>query len=156
MLSYIHIKTCQNIFVFLQQNPQFSYPGLFWEMQVLLLLVYLGIAIWRNWRAYNEHFKWKHHLSWTVISYQVLTHNRMRAKWSWIAHLSFFKLLIYRYLLEIGHAPGDPPGGAIFDHKVTVWTNLNMVHWVMLHTTYLDPVVSDRRVFFMISLCWSM
>ena len=119
-------------------------------MHVLLLLVYLGIAIWRKWRAYNKHFKWKHHLSWTVISYEVLTRNSKRTKWSWIAHLRFLKLLLYRYLLETGHAPGDPPGGTIFDHRVIVWTNLNIVHWVMLHTIYLDPVVSDSWV----SLCF--
>ena len=33
---------------FLQQNPPFSYPGILWEMHVLLLLVYLGIAILRK------------------------------------------------------------------------------------------------------------
>ena len=66
------------------------------------------------------------------------------------------KLLIYRYLFETGHAPGDLPDGAIFVHRAIVLTNLIMVHWVLLHKTYPDPVVSDRRVFFMFSLCKSI
>ena len=52
----------------------------------------------------------------TVISYQVLTHYNMRAKWLWIAHLSIVSNVLsigsYRYLLETGHAPSDPPGGS--------------------------------------------
>ena len=28
-------------------------------MHVLLLLVYLDIALLRNWRTYSEHFEWK-------------------------------------------------------------------------------------------------
>ena len=50
LLNLIHVvvytyKDLPKYFRFLQQNPTSSYPGIFWEMHVLLLLVYLGIAI---------------------------------------------------------------------------------------------------------------
>ena len=39
-------KTRQTIFVFSPQNLIFLCPGIFWEMHVLLLLVYLGTMMY--------------------------------------------------------------------------------------------------------------
>ena len=72
---YIYLKPRKNI-SFLSQNPTFWYSGIFCEMHVLLLLVYLGIPILRKWRTYNKHFKWKQYLSCTMISYQVITQSK--------------------------------------------------------------------------------
>ena len=59
------------------------------------------------------------------MSYQELKHDKMRAKWPWIAHLSFvLSIGSYRYLLETGHAPGDPTGGS----SLVQQTNLNVVY----------------------------
>ena len=47
-LIHVVVYTYKNLptyFRFLQQNPTFSYQGIFWEMHVLLLLVFLGIVI---------------------------------------------------------------------------------------------------------------
>ena len=81
-------KTRQNSFVFLYESPTFWYPGIFWEMHVLILLVYLGIAILRKRRTHSKHFKLKQHLSCTIISYGVLTHIKRGPSDPWIAHLS--------------------------------------------------------------------
>ena len=50
LLNLVHVvvykyKDLPKYFRFLQQNPTFSNPGIFWEMHVLLLLVYLDIAM---------------------------------------------------------------------------------------------------------------
>ena len=42
------LKNPTKIFSFLPQNPAFCYSGIFCEMLVLLLLVYLDIAILKN------------------------------------------------------------------------------------------------------------
>ena len=82
-------------------------------MNVLLLLVSGHYQI-KKMTCYNKHFKWKQHLvflSCTMISYQDMTQLKE-------VHLTLdrspefcFQCIIYRYLLEMGHAPGDLSGG---------------------------------------------
>ena len=59
---------------FLPRKLTFLYSGIFWEMHVLLFHRYQGIVILWKWRTYSKDNKWKPHLLFSVISYQVLTH----------------------------------------------------------------------------------
>ena len=50
-----------------------------------------------------------------------------------------FKCLIYRYLLETGHAPGDLACAklwSMFGLRVIIGAYLNVVYQLMLHTKY--------------------
>ena len=47
-----------------------------------------------------------------------------------------FKRLIYRYLLETGHALDDPALWSMFGPIVIIRTYLNVIYQLMLHTKY--------------------
>ena len=65
-----------------------------------------------------------------------------------------FKRLIYRYLLETGHAPDDLPCWSMFGPRVIIGTYLNVVCQLMLHTKYqgFRPAGFRQEDFFMFSL----
>ena len=54
-LCRVYLKKNTKIFSFWPQNLAFWYSGLFCEIHVLLLLVYLDIVILRKWRTYSKH-----------------------------------------------------------------------------------------------------
>ena len=65
-----------------------------------------------------------------------------------------FKRLIYRYLLETGHAPDDLPCGPMFGLRVIIGTYLIIVYQLMLHAKYQGsrPDGFRQEYFFMFSI----